>query len=272
MSIVGWGCGDATEPSPSLAGPAGQAQRDGVTVTFVLERSRLVAGSRARALVTVQNTTSADRLWQGGGCNDLASVWIDTAAEVTPPKGRPWPGTAGSFKNLLLSGQPGPSRQGSFVDVRFLDPTRIACPADLGINTLRPGQHLEMRLVWSGDVNGVPAPAGPATVHASFPYLGQGPVADPTDVSRRIAVDLAVDVDPAPAPMMSPGEAIDAALADARFGAWVKAAGAMQMWDGVDMEAPDGAYVVILMVGGQSGRATVDRRTGAVAFESRPRQ
>ena len=45
---------------------------------------------------------------------------------------------------------------------------------DLRANSLSSGQRLEMRAVWNGEIDGAVVAPGPATVIASFPYLGRG--------------------------------------------------------------------------------------------------
>jgi hypothetical protein len=269
--------GDASSGEPSVpSGPTGVMERDGVVVTLALERDPLPSGSSSRARVTVINTSTAPRRWQGGGCDLPATIEILTAAEVTPAEGRQWPGTAGQFKSLLRP-NPGPSRVGTYLDERFAQPANsiVLCPANLGVNTLEPGQRVAMTGVWDGQVNGVAAVGGAATVRATFPYLGSaagpGPNIDPSDLSHAIVVALSVDIAPPARPLLSPGEAIDGALANAEFAAWLTAAGPMAAWEGVDMEGRDGISVVILYVHGQAGRATVDRATGAVSFEVTPR-
>lgn len=267
-------CGPEPSTGAPATGPSGSASRDGIIVTLTLDRAPLPSGTSSRALVTVVNSSSEPRLWQGGGCDFPATIAIDTAAEVTPPKGRLWQGTAGQFKGLLRP-DPVSSRTGSYVDERFAHPTNVACPADLGVNSLGPGHRLMMTGVWDGQVNGVAAVAGAATVRATFPYLGRGAgqaaAVDPSDLSNAITVTLPVEVSPPPGRLLSPGEAIDAALTNPEFGAWLAKAGPMQAWDGVDMEVRDGVSVVILYSRGEAGRASVDRWTGAVSFEVRAR-
>ncbi|HEY8439127.1 MAG TPA: hypothetical protein VIK65_10995 [Candidatus Limnocylindrales bacterium] len=261
-------CGSDAEPTPSSSGPSGGATRDGVVVTISLDRSTLTSGELSSAVVTVENQSRQTRIWQGGRCNLPAAVWIDTAADVSAPVGRDWPGAAGHFKDLVLP-ESTPGARGTFVVAPIVDASTALCPASRGVNQLAPGRRLQLQATWAGEVNGVAAPAGPAVVTASFAYLGSGPVHDPSPVDEAIQAQVSVDVAASPARLLGPGEAIDAALADPAFAAWVAGAGAISTWQGAELQPVDGAYAVILTVRNRDGRATVDRRSGAVSFEVR---
>ena len=230
-----------------------------------------VSGAITRAIVTVDNHDPVGRAWQGGGCDFVASITIETAAEVVAPIGRQWDGIAGSFKDLLIGGAQPATRTGGFTDDRFAD-GRVACPADLRTNTLAAGGHLEMHATWTGEVAGIAAAPGPATIVATFP--DQGPAVGlvrPDAVVDPLVVRIPVDVVDRGLRLLSPGQAVDAALDNPAFAGWVAAAGPMQGWDGVDIETTPGVFVVVLAVRGEQGRARVDRGTGAVMFERRPR-
>ena len=252
-------------------GPVGEATRDGITVTVSLDRAVLTATEQAFAVVTVENRSSEPRFWQGGRCNLPASVWIDSAANVTAPIGHDWPGTAGQLKDLVLPpSQPG--RRAAFVAAGPVDPAgNVPCPASRGVNQLPPGQRLEIRASWAGEVNAVAAPPGPAVVTASFSYLGPGPHHDPSGVADAILARVAIPIAPSPVRLLAPGEAIDAALADRTFAAWLATAGGQATWDGAELEQLGGAYILVLRTRSQEARATVDRRSGTVTFEARPR-
>lgn len=262
----------ATQPpsGPSSDGPVGEATRDGITVTVAVDRAVLTAAQQSFAVVTVENRSPEPRFWQGGRCNLPASVWIDSAANVTAPIGHDWPGAAGQLKDLILPpSQPG--RRAAFVAAGAVDPAgSVPCPASRGVNRLAPGQRLETRASWAGEVNAVAAPAGPAIVTASFSYLGSGPHHDPSDVADAIQARVAVAVVPSPFRLLAPGEAIDAALADRAFAAWLATVGPQATWQGAELVQHEGAYVVVLRTKSQEGRATVDRRSGTVSFETRP--
>jgi hypothetical protein len=256
---------------PTPDGPVGEATRDGITVTVSLDRAVLTATEPAFAVVTVENRSPEPRFWQGGRCNLPASVWIDSAANVTAPVGHDWPGTAGQLKDLVLpASQPG--RRAAFVAEGPVGPAGdVPCPGSRGVNRLPPGQRLEIRASWAGEVNAVAAPPGPAVVTASFSYLGPGPHHDPSGVADAIQARVTIAIVPSPLRLLAPGEAIDAALADRAFAAWLATAGGQATWEGAELQQLDRAYVLVLQTRSQEGRATVDRRSGTVSFETRPR-
>jgi hypothetical protein len=264
------GCG-AEPPSAAPPEPV-TAARDGLLVTLSVDRSTLPAAGRTWVSVSVENTSSADRLWRGGGCNPLADVTIRTATAVTPEPGRSWDGLAGTFKGLLAQANEA-SDTGWFLDERFVDQVAVvACPANLGVNQISAGQRLEMRAAWDGEIQGVAAPPGPARITASFPYLG---AAGKPDAPQPIEATVKVDVANPGIRLLSRSQAIDAALGDADFAAWLASAD-MNAWSGVDLQSQGKSYVVILSLdhlgGTTDGRATVDRETGAVSFDTRARQ
>lgn len=261
-------CGSDADATPSSSGPSGGAARDGVVVTILLDHSPLTSGELSTAVVTVENQGRQTRIWQGGRCNLPVAVWVDTAADVSAPVGRDWPGAAGHLKDLVLPDST-PGRRGTFVVAPIVDASTALCPASRGVNQLAPGRRLQLQATWGGEVNGVTAPAGLAVVTASFAYLGSGPVHDPSPVDEAIQARVSVDVAAPRARLLGPGEAIDAALANPAFAAWVAGAGASSSWQGAHLQPVDGAYVVMLAVRNREGRATVDRRSGAVSFEAR---
>jgi hypothetical protein len=254
-----------------IAGPVATATRDGLVVTRVVERAALTAGQRVWARVTVANGAPVVRHYQGGGCDFLASLQVRTAAAVAPAPGRQWDGAAGFFKTLVW--MPGPAESIAFIqDERFVDRGGVvACPADLGVNDIKPGERLEMKAAWDGEVSGVVATAGPARVTASFPYLGQGGEGDLLGRPPQ-PIEAAIDVDVVDGGvrLRSPGEAIDAALSNPGFAAWVTGE-PKERWQGVSLEARGHTLDVILDSGIDRGVAAVARATGAEAFSKRPR-
>jgi hypothetical protein len=270
--LVGVATGCASDP-PSAApvlGPIATASRDGLVVSLELERAPLAAGTRVWAKVTVANGAPVVRHYQGGGCDFLASLQVKTAAAVQAEPGRNWDGAADFFKTLAWT--PGPAEATAFfIDERFVDQGGgIACPADLGVNEIQPGERLEMKAAWDGEVSGVVAAAGPARVVASFPYLGPaggldmlGRPPQPIEAAIEVAV---VD---AGVRLLSPGQAIDAALSNPGFAAWLNGE-PRDRWQGVSLEMRGQILDVVLESGTDRGVASVDRTTGGVTFTKRP--
>jgi len=269
VATLASGCG-SEQPSNVVSDASPEpvtAARDGLLVTLSIDRSTLPAAGRTWVSVSVENISSQVRLWQGGGCNPLADVSITTATTVTPEPGRSWNGLARTFKELT-SQSADASNVGSFTDEPFVDQRAIGCPANLAVNQIDAGQRLEMKAAWDGEIQGVVAPPGPAQIVASFPYLG---LAGKVDAPQPIEAMIQVDVADRGVRLLSRGQAVDAALGDPDFAAWV-AANNVPAWDGVDVESHGHTYVFVLQLPTIEGRATVDRETGAVDFEKRLRQ
>ena len=266
--------GQQASPEASVAAPLiAMSTRDGVRVTLTLERAPLPSAQRSRALVVVDNLSPVVRNWEGGGCGFLATVTIHTSIDARPDPGVNWPGAAGRFKRLASPGSD-PSDDGPFIDERFADdPERLICTANLEINHLQPGERLEMRAVWDGEVANVAAPAGPATVSAEFPYLGEVPNgADPLQAPKPIVASIDTEVVGAGIALLSADQIIDAALADRRFAAWLASANVSMWQDAVFISHGATADVVLTLLKkgvATDGRVTVDRTTGrVVAFEA----
>jgi hypothetical protein len=248
---------------------------DGVRVTLSLERSPLPSAQRTRALVVIDNLSPDVRDWQDDGCGFPATVTIHTAVDVRPDPGVRWLGAAGRFKRMASPGSD-PSADAPFIDERFADePERLICQGDVVINHLQPGQRLEMRVVWSGEVANIAAPAGPATVLAEFPYLAAvSPDVDPLDAARPIIASIQTEVVGAGIALLSADQIIDAALADSRFAAWLESAKPGTWQDTAFVTHGTTADVVLTLLkkgSATDGRATVDRTTGRVlGFEKVP--
>ena len=262
------GCGQSEPATPSPGDPVSAvASRDGVQVVLTVDHAPVTAGERVWARVTIDNGTSDVILYRGGGCDFPADITVVTAEKVRPDAGRAWEGMAGQFKGLLAPASD-PTDQAFFIPEDFVDRGPIGCTADLGVNELIPGGHLELRAAWDGDVALVLAPAGPALLTASFPMLGpKRAVVDPFGNPNPVKATLAVDVVVGAITSVSGASAIDAALGDPRFAAWVGDS-VIGQWQGVDLKVTREVYTVTLERsdggGVKAGRVRVDRRTGAV--------
>jgi hypothetical protein len=263
------GCG-TEQPSKVLPDASPQpvtAARDGLLVTLAVDRAILPAAGRTWVSVSVVNSSTEVRLWRGGGCNPLADVSISTATGVTPEHGRNLSGPAGTFKELAAPPVP-ESNVGWFVEESFVDKANFPCLTNLAINQISAGQRLEMRAAWDGEIQDAVAPPGPARIVASFPYLGR---AGKPDSPEPIEAMTTVDVMDQGVRLLSRGQAADAALSNPDFDAWVTSNN-IAAWSGVEVESHAHAYVFVVKLATREGRATVDRQTGAVSFDTRVRQ
>lgn len=252
-------CG--TGPAPSA--PIGDLQtasieRDGVRVSLALEGPPR-SGARSWADALVENLGPKAVRWAGGGCDDPVTIGIDLRAAFA--RGRDWPGLLGRFKALALGGGgfENPALGGYEEQSRIQEPGQmpLLCTADLRINELPAGASLTMRAGWDGTIGGVaPAPAGPAAITASFPFIGISGVVPPDLTDRRpivARIDTAVEAGQA-APPMPPAVAVDAALADPQFAAWVEA-GPEATWINPHLLYADGVWAVGLFRFGPGGRS-----------------
>jgi hypothetical protein len=262
------GCGQSEPEPPSPGDPVSAvASRDGVQVVLTIDHTPATAGERVWARVTVDNGSSDVILYRGGGCDFPADVTVVVAEKVRPDAGRAWDGMAGQFKGLLAPVSD-PTDLAFFIPEAFVDRGPMGCTADLGVNELQPGGHLELRAAWDGDIALVLAPAGPAVLTASFPMLGpKSAVVDPFGNPNPIKAALVLDVVLGGITSISGATAVDAALGDPRFAAWVGDS-VIDQWQGVDLGVTRDAYTVTLERsdggGVKAGRVRVDRRTGAV--------
>jgi hypothetical protein len=260
-------------PAPSEEPPVGAAREvlvrlDDVAMTLRIDRDPMPTAGVTRATVLVENPGAVPILWQGGGCDFLASITIDLARPVTIDPGIAWPGLLGRFKSLIgPAAEPIPTW--AFADDRFADLEQVACPANLAVNEIAAGASVEMRASWDGFVSGMAAPVGPTTVVASFPYMGRkvagaDPFAAPV---RPIEARIVSQVAGIPPAAIGPALAVDAALSVPAFAEWVSGA-PIEEWRGVNLRRHDGRYEVSLdrLQGDRElvGTVTVDAATGAI--------
>lgn len=211
--------------------------------------------SASWASVLIENTGERGIRWAGGGCGDPGGIFIDLH-EVCPSGRADWPGRLGQFRRLALGPDPGNGMLtlGYTAEARW--GTAMLCTADLRIETLAAHQSLSFRAGWDGMYNGSPTPAGRATVEAVFPVFGlEGDVdpasfeSHPVDVVTRTTI-----VGGGGAPLLAPALAIDAALADPAFAAWVSATPEAQ-WINPDVARIDGNRQVGLFRSADGGAA-----------------
>jgi hypothetical protein len=277
-AILVSGCTAAGSPRPSTPSsppPVTKAttQHD-IRVTLALEGPP-VSAARSFISATVENLGTRAVRWRGGGCDDPVGTWIDVTGAFAP--GREWSGLLGRFKSQALDEGPNPN-QGSYeAESRLTEPgqIQIACPASLRVNQLEPRGVLRIRAAWGGMIGDqVPAPAGPAVVTTSFPYIGvAGMVPNERTDADPISVRIETRVQPSPAASSSGGRAsgpdplapalvIDAALADPQFAAWVKAA-PEATWINPHVVLLDGRWHIGLFVTGANELETFGEVTVA---------
>jgi hypothetical protein len=181
-------------------------------------------GAPSWASVVIENIGDRGVRWAGGGCGDPGGIFVDLN-DVYPAGRQDWPDRLGRFKQEAL--HQGPTGGNGLLTLGYTAESRwgtdMACPAVLRIETLPGHASLSLRAGWDGTYEGAPVPTGPATVIASFPVIGiEGEVADTASDAHAVSVSVGTSIvgEPGTA-VLAPALAIDAALADASFAAWV---------------------------------------------------
>ncbi|HEY0444577.1 MAG TPA: hypothetical protein VGC90_10165 [Candidatus Limnocylindrales bacterium] len=168
-ALVFLGCA-TPDPSPLPDGATATVQRDGIRLTLTLEGVP-ISGARSWARVRVENLGTRAVVWAKALCYVPAAVSIDTTLAT----------------GLYIEDRVRGTATGN----------TILCPASLSTAELLPGAALQMRTSWSGTVDDAPAAPGPATVKASFAFIGFAdriPVGfiDPTPLVVEISTAVTV--------------------------------------------------------------------------------
>ncbi len=266
-------CSPAVDIPPARSPSANaSSERDLVRVTLGLEGAP-VSGSRTWADARVENLGPRAVVWTAP-CQFPVSITIDLRSAFA--SGRQWAGRIGRFKTQALGGDGFDNPiAGSYVEESLLRRANggpVACPVGGQATPLEPRGVLVVRAGWDGRIAGGPAaPPGSAVVTASFPFVGvAGAVEDNVLETRPIAVAMQTVVGPgagAEPPPLAPGLAIDAAVADPQFFAWVESTG------DADARNPslvfrDGLWAIGLSRPGSDRRTTV---YGEVTVDSQGR-
>ena len=248
LAVVG--CSRADDRRPSTISASGSNGSVRVTLTLegpprndALSWASVIIGSSG----IIANLADRGVRWAGGGCGDPGGTFIDLGGAFAP--GRPdWPGRLGLFKRRAI-GQGLPGGDGALT-VGYVPASRIgtdrACTADLWIETLPVGATLQYRAGWDGKLNEQPVPPGAATVVATFPFIGLEGLVAPDDFdSTAVMATIPTEVAGAGAVAggLAPGLAVDVALSDPQFAAFVQAA-PEGTWVNPDLSLIDGTWHV----------------------------
>lgn len=237
--------------------PSSTVEQDGVRLILRLDKVQYAPGDVLRADVRIENISDHPVTWVGGGCNLPAAV--TARAPSLQGAGESWDGAPGLLKRAVLAGMPDLTRI-TFLEASALEARRAGrggpfCTAAIREVQLEPGGVLQTRLAWDGTLplEGTPAraPSGWIAVEAVFPM---GRIDSPTPLAVRLQVDLSGG----PAWIISPGEAVDAALRQPRFYGriegleWPQVTGRLQFVGGRwELHGPAGEAAVIDPVQGR---------------------
>ena len=257
-------------PPAQSASVSASSERDLVRITLGLEGAP-ISGSRTWADARIENLGRRAVEWTAP-CQIPVSITIDLRSAFA--SGRQWAGRIGRFKTRALGGDGFDNPvAGSYVEASLLRRAAggpVACPVGGHGTPLEPGAVLDVRAGWDGLIApGPAAPPGPAVVTASFPFLGWvGAVDDSVMETRPIEVAVQTVVAAGQGePPLAPGLAIDAAIADPQFFAWVEStqeSGSINP----SLTFRDGLWAIGLFRAGSDGVTTV---YGEVSVDSQGR-
>lgn len=232
--LAGCSAGSSFASAPAPSAMVASETHESIRLTLTLEGPPRSAAA-SWASVRIDNVGDRGIRWAGGGCGDPGSIDIDLG-EVFPAGRLDWPEPLARFKREAL----GPGNGNGLLRVVYTAEarwkTQVACPADLRIETLDAGAHLDLRAGWDGTYEGSPVPTGPASVTATFPVMDaqDGPIGSSFATHAvAVAVRTAITGEGGVA-AIAPALLIDAALADPDFAAWV-AAGPVDRWINPDI-------------------------------------
>ena len=217
-------------PTPVPSMPADLSRtavvvRDDIRVEVELQRNPLPAGEPSWIKATVTNEGATDVTWFHDGCANPVNSW--GLSHVPWRMGVTHDGQAEVFKAYGLGGwlreAPDPHASFSYVAEQRIHVGPTGC-ADIGISdTIEPGDSVTETRWWSGfadPTRALPLP-GPVTIKSQASYYWRGE--EPADIISQ-AIDLELDawiVGEGGAERLSPAEAVDAALTDLDFLAYL---------------------------------------------------
>ena len=218
---------DATQPPvvtqpPAPSVPAGlerfaENERDGVRLTLELESAPLQLGVETWATMTVENAGADSVFYLTDGCEIPMELLAHVGGDWVG--GNDQLGVAAEFKRLALFGD----RSGDSHLLMGFKPEqhvgRDGGCADVGVpHELAAGERLSQRALWE-PWEDAPIPSVPVTLEASFPFSGRhrdSVELDPVQVQFDSWI-TSMDT----WPWLTPAQAVDAALADPTFFAWL---------------------------------------------------
>jgi hypothetical protein len=204
----------------------GVTERDRIRVRIELERNPLPAGERNWVEVSVTNRSKTDVTWFHDGCALPANVY--GASQVAWSMGSGQHPQGRMFKTYALGGHIAqvPSAHGTidFVREERLVKGQPGC-ADIGItDTIKPGRSIRQTLWWSGFTGGNWAlpPTGPAAISVLAGYYWRGADEPEAIEDAAMALQLEAWISNGGDHLLSPAQAVDAALADPTFAAYLE--------------------------------------------------
>ena len=202
---------------------------DGLTLTVSLDSPVVAPGEVVTFTATLRNGTTEpvnySVPWCGGGASVAALVDLPQG-----PAGKTWSGIAQTFKDYVLTEGLGPRGAPPSLPVE-VDAVAEPCADGQFEAILAPGQSVTSSLPWKAEIiAGVRALAGsvPFTVSVGYDRQNDPPSHQPGTISglfvpiyKQLVVRGALEVVGEAPAIISPGEVIDAVLANKKYAKWL---------------------------------------------------
>jgi hypothetical protein len=211
------------------AGQPVSIARNGLRLTVTVDRVVVDPGGVINVALKLANERDTPLVYRDAACD----MHLTATAELAVPgkaSGKAWSGIEGSFKATALSSALGPG--GVAWNQAYVRPFGPVCLGGVAERSLAPGAAVSGSGSWTADLApGMPADPGAVPVAFSVEYDIQripdasGSLTGPSGVSQpqfsALWATSAVTVADAGQPGTSAALAIDAALANPRFDAWL---------------------------------------------------
>lgn len=237
--------------------PSAAVEQQGVRIELSLDRSRVALGDVLNATVTVTNTTSTDVQWHSDACRELVKGHVALTIKEDPVQ---LDGSlTGRFRARALERQP--ESTGPLVPLDKLDNVTYGCAQPLVIIDLPAGAVRNMDLAWRATAPDGARVEGPARATVEFGLE--------TASQRGIQVTAPFEVVSGAVQPSSRADAVDTALADLTFVAWLKAQPTDTWRNGFTFLSADSRTWTVGLVyarptGNGSGLVRLDAFTGQI--------
>lgn len=207
-----------TSPTPAASAATFEAEDDGLRLVAELDRLEVPAGDVVTVELALHNGRPAAVPFEEPCQTNTMIVQVPVPVE---PAGRDWDGIAGAFKTYALEHGTGSPIESSTRTPLSTVADTLPCHAPAG--TIAAGDTYETTLRWTAElVRGLPA--GPGDVPFSIQVLhDQEPAGNGLIQAQTIELRGTITVTGGNGEAVSAAEALDAALGEADFGAWLSA-------------------------------------------------
>jgi hypothetical protein len=211
---------------PGVSPTAIGAEAAGLKLVAAFDRMEVEAGGTVTVALSIENTRSTDVVFDEP-CN-TGAMTVEVRAPVEPI-GRDWEGIAAAFKTYALETSAGTPMESSIREPLRTDAKAAPCHATesgLGVGgtlkLIEAGTTYETLLTWAAEiVPGVPAAPGSAPYTIAVPFDHKEAGNGLFTVETLEATGTITVLDGAPS-AISAGQALDAALGDPEFAAWLE--------------------------------------------------